>query len=107
MTPRRQRWTARAWLDLVDSEKYEENWEEASEYFKSAITKDKWEESLHAVRKPLCKMVSRELTSSQYTTSLPGAPDGEYVVIQSTRLFSIVNEGVMENMLIWNKRFTH
>lgn len=32
-------------------------------------------------------MMSRELKSKQYATSLPGAPDGEYVVIQFKTAF--------------------
>jgi hypothetical protein len=35
-----------------------------------------------AFRKPLGKTLSRKITSAKYTTTLPGAPDGEYVVIQ-------------------------
>jgi hypothetical protein len=34
------------------------------------------------VRKPLGAVVSRQVKSKTYTTSLPGAPDGEYVVIK-------------------------
>ena len=74
--------SAQVWLELVDSEKYAESWEEAAEYFKSAISKGKWQETIQAVRKPLGKVISRELESQRYTTSLPDAPDGEYVVIQ-------------------------
>jgi hypothetical protein len=37
---------------------------------------------LKAVRKPLGKVISREVKSKSHHTSLPGAPDGEYVVIQ-------------------------
>ena len=74
--------TAQVWLELVDNEKYKESWEEAAEYFKSAISKEKWQETIGAVRKPLGKNISRKLKSQRYTTSLPGVPDGEYVVIQ-------------------------
>ena len=74
--------SAQIWLELVDSEKYAESWEEAAEYFKSAISKGKWQETIQAVRKPLGKVISRKLKTQRYTTSLPGAPDGEYVVIQ-------------------------
>lgn len=74
--------SAQAWLEMVDSEKYAESWEVAAEYFKSAISKDKWQETILAVRKPLGKTISRVVKSQQYATSLPGAPDGEYVVIQ-------------------------
>ncbi len=34
------------------------------------------------MRKPLGKVLSRKVINSTYTTSLPGAPDGQYVVIQ-------------------------
>ena len=74
--------SAQAWLEFVDIEKYTESWEEAAEYFKSAITKEKWGKAIQAVRNPLGKVVSRKLKSQKYTTSLPGTPYGEYVVIQ-------------------------
>jgi hypothetical protein len=31
---------------------------------------------------PLGKMISRKLKTSVYKTMLPGAPDGQYVIIQ-------------------------
>jgi hypothetical protein len=37
---------------------------------------------VQGVRDPLGKMRSRKVKSATYKTSLPGAPDGEYVVIQ-------------------------
>ena len=40
-----------------------------------------------AARKPLGKLVSRDLKSARYAASLPGAPDGEYVVIQFATSF--------------------
>ncbi|MGK7873741.1 MAG: DUF4019 domain-containing protein [Xenococcaceae cyanobacterium] len=73
---------AQAWLALVDAEKYSESWETAAEYFKNVVTVQQWEQALTAIRKPLGKVQSRELKSKQFMTELPGAPDGEYVVIQ-------------------------
>jgi len=67
---------------MVDEGKYADSWDEAAEYFKRAVKKEQWEESLLAVREPLGKLVSRELKSQTYKNSLPGAPDGQYVVIQ-------------------------
>jgi len=32
-------------------------------------------------------LVSRELKSTRYTTSAPGAPDGQYVIIQYNTTF--------------------
>jgi hypothetical protein len=50
--------------------------------FQNAVTKEQWLASLKAVRTPLGKVVVRKLKSKKYARSLPGAPDGEYVVIQ-------------------------
>jgi len=71
-----------AWLALVDSGKYADSWQEAAQLFKSAMTKEQWQAALGSARTPLGKMLSRKLKSAQYTKTLPGAPDGEYVVIQ-------------------------
>ena len=73
---------AEKWLALIDEGKYAESWKEAAEYFKAAVKQEQWEQSLQVVRKPLGKLVSRKVKSASYKTSLPGAPDGEYVVIQ-------------------------
>jgi len=74
--------SANSWLSLVDAEKYTDSWDNTSQYFKSAITENQWLKSLNSVRKPLGIVISRKLIIKQYTTSLPGAPDGEYVVLQ-------------------------
>jgi hypothetical protein len=78
---------ADAWLALVDQGKYGQSWDEAAGLFKGAMTKARWEESLKAVRTPLGKLVSRKLKSRQYAETLPGAPDGKYVVIQYDTVF--------------------
>ena len=71
-----------AWLSLVDMEKYAESWNNTSSYFKNAIEVSQWEKALGSARKPLGGMLSRKIISQNYTKTLPGAPDGEYVVIQ-------------------------
>lgn len=71
-----------AWLALVDSGKYADSWQEASQIFKAAVTKEQWQNALRGSRDPLGKMLSRKLKSATYSKTLPGAPDGEYVVIQ-------------------------
>ena len=73
---------AQAWLGKVDQGEYAESWEQAARYFKDAVSKGQWEQSLQAVRPPLGGLISRQVKGSTYTTALPGAPDGEYVVIQ-------------------------
>ena len=73
---------AESWLALVDDGKYGESWDAAADYLKNAVTKDDFVKSLKAARTPLGKLKSREIRSKEYRTSLPGAPDGQYVVIQ-------------------------
>ena len=78
---------AKDWLALIDSERYGESWDNAAQYFKAAVPRKKWQQTMQAVRKPIGKNISRELKSKHYRTSLPGAPDGEYVVIQFNASF--------------------
>lgn len=78
---------AQQWLAAVDQGQYAKTWKEAASYFRNAVTQDSWEQSMEAVRKPLGKRVSRSVTSVTYTTALPGAPDGEYVVIHFETVF--------------------
>ena len=73
---------ANTWLALVDTEKYSESWDEAAQFFKGAVEKEQWIQAMQSGRKPFGQNISRELNSKNYRTSLPGAPDGEYVVIQ-------------------------
>jgi uncharacterized protein DUF4019 len=72
---------AQSWLALVDSGKYSESWDEAGQVFKERVTREQWEAALKSVRTPLGQLESRKLKSAQFTRELPGAPDGEYVVI--------------------------
>lgn len=86
--------SAEKWLSIVDEGKYIESWKASSDNFKQAIKQDQWEQALQSARKPLGKLVSRKLMSASYTTSLPGAPDGEYVVIQFNTSFEKKNSGI-------------
>jgi len=75
------------WLAVIDKGDYAGSYERASSTFKAAISKEDWVQKSKAVREPLGKVVSRTLQSAQYSTTLPGAPDGEYVVIQYQMAF--------------------
>jgi hypothetical protein len=74
--------SAEKWLNLVDQGKYAESWKEAATLFRNAINQGQWEQTLQAVHTPLGKLVTRKIKTKTYRTSLPGAPDGEYVVIE-------------------------
>lgn len=85
---------AQSWLTMVDNGRYTDSWEAAAQYFRTAVAKEQWQQSLNAVRKPLGKVLKRTVKSKQYATSLPGAPDGHYVVIQYETSFAHKNAAI-------------
>ena len=78
---------ASAWLALVDHGDYAKSWEQAAEIFRVRVGKEAWVSTIQGVRGPLGGVKSRTLKSAEYTRSLPGAPDGQYVVIQYDTVF--------------------
>jgi Protein of unknown function (DUF4019) len=78
---------AEAWLALVDQGQYAQSWDEAAELFKGAVTREQWAAAAKGARAPLGRLVSRQLKSARYAESLPGAPDGKYVVLQYAAVF--------------------
>jgi hypothetical protein len=78
---------AEAWLELVDGGDYAKSWLEAASYLRGAVSKDTFEQQMSAARNPLGKVLSREVKKTTYMTTAPGAPDGEYVVIQTDTSF--------------------
>jgi len=78
---------ATAWLALVDAGRNIESWATAAAYFRSGVTKEKWDQRLVQARRPLGYVKSRTLATKKYVTELPGAPKGEYVVIVFKTVF--------------------
>lgn len=78
---------ANKWLALVDAGQFGESWKHSATLFQNSVSESKWEMSISAVRGPLGKFVSREVLSARSMSSLPGAPDGQYVVIQYNAVF--------------------
>lgn len=73
---------ANHWLTLSDANDGASTWDQAAPAFRAAISKADWSEALKQTRQPFGAVKSRKVMSSEFTHSLPGAPDGEYVVIQ-------------------------
>jgi hypothetical protein len=78
---------ATRWLALVDKEEYAERWAQASEFFRTSIEREEWERMVREARMPLAALRQREMIDSRYETSLPGIPDGEYVVMRFRCLY--------------------
>ncbi len=73
---------ADAWLRLVDGAQYPQSWDAAAAFFRGATQRGQWATMVGGVRGPLGAVRSRHRRSAQAATSLPGAPDGSYVIIQ-------------------------
>lgn len=86
--------SAEKWLKLVDQGKYIHSWKESAGYFKRAVSQKQWEQAMKSGREPLGKLISRKVANALYTTSLPGAPDGQYVAIQFNTSFENKKSGV-------------
>jgi hypothetical protein len=78
---------AESWLSLVDSGTYEESWKAAASLFREKVTAAQWEDAVRSARGPLGPVESRKRVTAQFTRTLPGAPDGEYVVIRYETTF--------------------
>jgi ABC-type molybdate transport system substrate-binding protein len=78
---------ARAWLATVDAGSYAQSWTDAAGLFKKAVDQATWQKQVEAVRSPLGKVVSRKVSSRKYAKSVPGAPDGDYVILTFDTVF--------------------
>jgi len=78
---------AEKWLVLLDKKEYGKAWDECSVLFQKRVTRQQWEEGLPASRGSLGAVKFRRSALATYKTSLPGAPDGEYVTLGFTTSF--------------------
>ena len=65
-----------------------------AEFSKKSVKKEVWAQSIQAVRSAMGDLISRSVEAARYATSLPGAPDGEYVVIQFSTRFTNKNSAI-------------
>lgn len=78
---------ALGWLGLVDAGAYAQSWASGARYFRNSILESQWVASIAHVRGSVGALKSRHLLSAKFLRSLPGAPDGEYVVLQFATTF--------------------
>lgn len=86
--------SARVWLDIADKGDVTTAWEQTSAVFKGLVSASEWEKFLAKARGLFGVVGSRKLLSLEVTTSLPGAPDGEYVVLRFQTEFANKKEAI-------------
>jgi hypothetical protein len=79
---------ATSWLAMTDSGDGAGSWKSAASLFQAGVPQERWQQSLAAARGPLGALKGRKVSSARYSRTLPGAPDGEYVVIQFSSQFA-------------------
>lgn len=85
---------ARSWVSIVDREAWDESWKAASELFQSQIGSAQWAATVRPVREPLGAVLARDFRSATQAESLPGAPDGEYEIIEFSTSFANIDDTV-------------
>ncbi|MDE2880925.1 MAG: DUF4019 domain-containing protein [Acidobacteriota bacterium] len=70
------------WLSLIDAGSYAEAYDTASDILKEQVTRDEFVSTYEEGRPLLGTVRSRVFRSATPATTLPGAPDGDYVVFE-------------------------
>ena len=82
----------------MDAGQSVEAWDAAAPILQSAVTRQGWIDVGKSVRAPLGAVKSRRQTSQVFTRTLPGVPEGDYVVIQYATDFA-GRAGVIETVV--------
>ena len=87
------------WLALIDSGTAGQAWDLASPHLKASVTRAKFVSGMRDMRKPFGKLVSRTAAQFARAHSMPGAPDGDYAIVQYEVAFANGKKG--SELLTW------
>ena len=73
---------SRRWLGLIDEGKAGLAWDGADASLRASVSRAKWIDGIRDLRKPYGRIKQRKTTQIARAHSLPGAPDGDYAIIQ-------------------------
>jgi hypothetical protein len=73
---------AGTWLALVDGGNYYQSWATAAQRVRNEVSRTQWVQRVSQLRDPLGALRSRQVISATPAHSLPGAADGDSVVIR-------------------------
>ena len=79
---------ALAWVAHVDKGDWNASWEAAGTAFRGAVTAKTWAAQVEPVRAPLGTVMTRSLKGVTAYDKLPGAPAGEYRIVEFDTKFS-------------------
>lgn len=88
---------ANAWIALIDSLDYAASWQQAAPYFQEQVSEAEWTQQLQSGHGSLGPLVSRTPQDREYSTALPNAPEGEYVIVTYASAYTQL-ENAMETV---------
>ncbi|MFN2349956.1 MAG: DUF4019 domain-containing protein [Thioalkalivibrio sp.] len=84
---------ADAWLAMVDANDHQGSWEATGELFKGEVSAEEWGEAMAAVREEMGAVTQRLLRDLTRESVMPGAPEGEYVLMEYGSTFEKQGRG--------------
>ncbi len=94
--------SANVFLSAVDAGEWRESWNIAGEFFQDGSSAAEWAEIIEPLRGPLGEVEERRLVSVQKTATLPGAPEGEYEILQFQTKFAGRSDLAVETLVMLN-----
>jgi hypothetical protein len=85
---------ADAWLERADAGDAEGTWEGTSSLFRQLVDLPQWKATFAQVESIFGRTLSRELSTTDCRESIPGGPDGHYVVLEYEAEFERKKEAV-------------
>ncbi len=92
--------SAKAWAELLDGRRWAESWKSSGSLFQAQLTEAGWTATIQPLRQQLGPVSARSFKSVSSAASLPGAPDGEYKIVQFATVFANKPDAVETVVLV-------
>lgn len=85
---------ADAWLVPVDSMDYRTSYQQASPLLQEQTSETQWVQTLRTTFGAMGSFISRAPQGREFRTALPGAPEGEYVIVTYNSRYTQAEDAV-------------
>lgn len=85
---------AEKWASLLDAQRWQESWKASGSMFRSQVPEARWISTIEPLRLQMGSVSSRALKGVTSASTLPGAPNGNYKIIQFETNFANKQDAV-------------